>query len=227
MGLFDFFKKKKPEPTPIPTCADLEASLPAKIAELTEHSKKELAVQRVTLQDMEQFTALPFAWNSEIQKVIGPSTQPYAFMDILGSNVHAACLILEEMNKHLLDANRFIHSAYRIIKIPVDDVVFTPSKKTGASFIMCNPYTFTGRISKYPASLHFTTPHVLEGDSTHGEIFFDRGGTVGKARVICWRQHRCFCFFYKTIGGHLVLDRIETAAPRYANGEHTTIYKNQ
>lgn len=227
MGLFDFFKKKHAPPESVPFTATVESYVPAKEAKLTDHSKKEIVVQRVSLQDMEQFSALPFVWNSKIQKVIGPSIQPYAYMDIVGSNVYAACLVLEEMNGHLLEANKYLYPAYRIVKIPVDEVVFTPSKRTNASCIICNPYTFTGRVSKYPASLHFTTPHVIDGDSTHGELFFDQTGKVGKASIYFWRQKRGFFFFYKTIDRHLVLDRIETCAPHYANGEHKTIYKNQ
>lgn len=227
MGLFVFFKKIRKTPNPEPYPMDIELYVPAKEAKLTDHSKKEITVQRISLQDMEQFSALPFVWNSEIKKIIGPSTQPYAFMDIIGSNVYAACLVLEEMNERLLEANRHLYPAYRIIKIPVDEVVFTPQKKANTSCIICNPYTFTGRVSKYPASLHFTTPRVIDGDSTHGELFFDRNGTIGKAEIFCWRKRRGFFFFYKTIDRHLVLDRIETCAPHYENGEHKTIYKHQ
>lgn len=226
MGLFDFFKKKRQHTVPQSPPVSLAVYQPAKKAELTKRSKEEIVVQRISLQDMVQFTSLPFVWNSEIHKVIGPSTQPYAFMDIVGSNVLAAHMVLKEMNSHLLEANRYIYPAYRIIKIPVDEVVFTPNQKTSYSKIICNPHTFTGRISKYPVSLLFMTSHVVDGDSTHGELFFDQTGKVGKARICFWREERGFFFFYKSLNGHLFLDRIETCAPHYENGEHRTIYKN-
>ena len=230
MGLFDFLKKKQPSSKPLSPetpAANIEEAIPAKNAELTDHSKKEITVQRVCIEDMQQFTCMPFAWNAEIQKVIGPSTQPYAFMDIVGSNLFAAQLALEQMNAYLLEANRHIYPAYRIIKIPVDKIVFTPSQNTSYSKIICTPYTYTKRISKFPASLFFNTAHGVDIDSTHGELFYDRNGNIGKAEIICWRKQRGFFFFYNTVNSELVLDRIETVAPRYANRDHTILYKNR
>ena len=231
MGFFNFFKRKQKALTSSPPTVSVEVYTPAKEATLTDHSKKEIMVQRVTLQDMEQFSALPFVWNSEIKKVMGPSTQPYAYMDIVGSNIFAACLALEEMNERLLEANKHIYPAYRIIQIPVDEIDFTPSKESSYSKIICNPHTFTGRVSKYPASLHFMTPHVIDGDSTHGELFFDKTGAIRKAEIFCWREKWRksfgFFFFYKTIDGSLLLDRIEFSSPQHLHRERKTIYNNQ
>lgn len=230
MKLFEFlFNKNHKNNSTVPQ--NSESSLAAAKAtcesELTEHTKKEIMVRRVSIQDMEQFTLLPFTWNSDIKKVTGPRIQPYAFMDITGSNIYAACLALEDLNGLLLDANKYIYPAWRIISIPVDEIDFTPAEGKSYSKIICTPHTFTGRISKYPVSLLFMTAHGIDVDSTHGELFYDKNGTVRKAEVICWRRHRCFCFYYKTIEGQLVLERIDATAPKYENGAYETIYRRK
>lgn len=226
MGLFDSNEKSRQPTDSQLSNHSTEVYQPAKTAVLTKHSKEDITVQRVTLQDMEQFSLLPFVWNSDIQKVIGPSIQPYAYIDIVGSNIYAACLELEEMNKLLLEANRCTPLVPRITDIPVDDIVFTPSKKTSYSKIICSPYSFSGRVSKYPASLFFTTSHMVDEDSTHGELFYGRSGKVEKAEVICWRKKNGFFFYFKTIDGKLALDKIVSTIIINDRGLPGTIYKS-
>ncbi len=235
MSLFDLFKPKKRAATSEQDNAPqdnafIEPYISAKKAELCDHDKEVLMVRRVSLQDMQQFTSVPFAWNSGIKMIIAPSTKPFAYMDIVGSNVFTACLELDKMNQLLHEAPRLCTFVPLDIKIPIDDIIWDPKDKRGASKIICTPYTFTGRIAKYPVSLSFKTNlAVIDSDSTHGELFFGQSGDVEKARICCWRylngHLKGYFFHFRTVNGQLIISKIETSAVTNDRGLPIVVYR--
>ena len=46
--------------------------------------KERIMVMRVTIEDMQKFTALPYIWNSRITKYIDPSAHPFAYINLFG-----------------------------------------------------------------------------------------------------------------------------------------------
>lgn len=225
MGLFTFLKKKHMAPNP-QSPASIELYQPAIKAELIDHDKQDVTVKLVTLEDMKQFKSLPFEWNSGIKKVTGPSTKPYAYMDIVGENVDIVVDELEDMNVELLCVHHLSPLIPVALQIPTWDVLIEPRKQGSYSKIMCTPYTFTGKVSKYPASLYFTTDlHVADADTTHGELFYDRSGRIAKAKICFWRDREGYFVHLRTINGELTVSRIESTVIADNRGLPSVIYQ--
>lgn len=225
MGIFDFFKRKKiDKQAPVETA--MEVYIPAIKGELVNHDKQEVMVNMVTLEDMKQFKLLPFEWNCDIRKVAGPSVKPYAYMDIIGKNVDTIVDELKDMNVRLLNVHHLSPLIPMILQIPIWDVLIEPRTQGSYSKIMCTPHTFTGRISKYPVSLHFVTElHVPDIDTTHGELFYDRNGKVAKAKICFWRNHDGYFVYFKIINGELAVVKIESTVTMDDRGLPSVIYK--
>ncbi len=226
MGIFDFLKRKKKcnERNPIGT--EMEVYVPAIKGELIDHDKEEFTVKLITLKDMEQFTSLPFEWNCNIKKVTGPSTKPYAYMDIVEKNVDIVVDELEYMNTELLCTHHLSPLIPVTLQIPIEDVLLKPRKQGSYSKIVCTPHTFTGRVSKYPASIYFTTDlHVTDADTTHGELFYNRNGKIAKAKICFWRQHTGYFVYFRTTNGELTVAKIESTIVTNDRGLPGIIYK--
>lgn len=193
---------------------------------LNNHEKEEITVRRVTLEDMKKFTSLPFEWNCNIKNVIGPSTKPYAYMDIVKGNVKIVVNELEKMNGKL----RYIHQLSPLIplplQIPTQDVLLNPRTNGSYSQIVCTPHSYTGRISKYPASLSFKTElHKVGIDTTNGDLFYDCNGAVAKARIIFWRNHIGYFVYFQTVNKELIVTKIESTVVRDNRDLPGVIYK--
>lgn len=209
MGLFDFLKKKQTGQPKVTATTTMEIYVPALKAELIDHDKEVVMVKRVSLEDMRRFTKMPFEWNSEIKKVLGPNTKPCAYMDLIGPNVEIAANELKNMNAELLGVHHLSPLIPIALQIPIRDVLLNPRSNGSYSKIICTPHTFTSRISKYPASLLFMTElHVPDIDTTHGELFYDRNGKVSKAKICFWRNHKGYFVHFQTVNGELAIKKI-------------------
>ncbi len=228
MGIFDFFRMKKKHDRPDSIETEKEECIPTVKGELVDSDKKEVIVNAVTLEDMKQFESLPFEWNCDIKKVTGPSTKPYAYMDIIGENVDIVVNELEDMNVELLCVHHLSPLIPVALQIPTWDVLIKPRENGSYSKIMCTPHTFTGRISKYPASLHFVTElHVPDIDTTHGELFYDCNGKVAKAKICFWRNHNGYFVYFKIVNGEFAVAKIESTVIMDDRGLPGVIYKAQ
>ena len=202
MGLFDFLSKlvikvKKP----------ISQNAGAK---LTTVDKERIMVRRVTTRDMVQFTSMPYHLDCVVKKHDTPRSHPFAYIELDSKNIAVAELELEILNKHLSVAHQICKKVPKGISIPVKDIVYRPSKYYGCTRLICTPHTFTGRVSKYPLSLQFTTDMSKTGlNTTHGEIFYGQNGTIQKAVVYCWRNHKGYFFYFKIENSTLVLSKIE------------------
>lgn len=225
MGLFDLSGANQKSAALVSNpISDQLHPVPEKVT-LSEHEKAELTVQRVSLQDMAQISALPYAWNSDIKKVIGPSTQPFAYMDIIESNVDVACEALGKVNAALHDAYALSSYLPCDLQIPIKDIQFTPRENKSYSKIICTPHTFTGRIAKYPAHLTFMTDFPVDGDSTHGELYYGRSGNVEKANIYFWRSHNGYFFYLSMLKGEFTVCKIESTVAADDNQVAAIIYK--
>lgn len=225
MGIFDFLKRKKlDKQAPVGTA--MEVYIPAIKGELIDSDKKEVVVNAVTLDDMKQFSSLPFVWNSSIKKVTGPSTKPYAYMDIIDENVDIVVDQLEDMNVDLLCVHHLSPLIPMTLQIPTWDVLIEPRIQGSYSKIMCTPHTFTGRISKYPVSLSFMTElHVPGIDTTHGEMFYDRNGRVAKAKICFWRSGVGYFVHLQMINEEITVSKIVSTVIMDDRGLPSVIYK--
>lgn len=203
MGLLNFLSGLATKPK--------EPVLPNAGSDLTAVEKERIMVQRVTTQDMVQFTAMPYHLDCEVRKFDAPQSHPFAYIDLDRKNVAVAELEMTKLNVHLAAAHQLCRKVPKGIGIPVKDIVYKPPKNYGYTRLMCTPHTFTGKVSKYPLSLSFMTDLSKTVNTTHGEMFYGPNGAVQKAEVYCWRGGKGYFFYFKTEGRNLVLSKIETA----------------
>ena len=182
MGLYDFLKRKNAASQSLHQDRQVAYSPPPDSAVLTKHQIEEVVVWRTSLQDMMPYTSLPYVWDNDIQKVIGPSIQPYAYMDITGANVRTAKDALGEINNLLAEALFLPDLIPCRLQIPISDIVFAPRMAKSYSKIVCTPHTYTGKRSKYPFHLLFMTDLLLDEDSTHGKLYYGQSGKIEKGR---------------------------------------------
>lgn len=106
---------------------------------LTYVEKELITVQRVSIKDMQQLTSLPYQWNSSIKKMTDPHAHPFAYMDLCGANINIAKSELSKINVLLANAHYLSSVLPKNLQIPVDDIVFKPSKYYGYTRLMCTP----------------------------------------------------------------------------------------
>lgn len=224
MGLFDFWKKKPPQTSeqivldkiaePGKKTADFQ---PPKTRtarskgsqELSRADKERQMVERISLEDMTRFSAIPYLWDSSIQKNIQPGGHPFAYMELSEHNINAAKFELQKVNVFLSDANKCSKIIPKHIVIPVDQLVFTAQKGRGHTLLKCTPYTLTGKAAQYPVSLVFMTDLSSNKNSSHGELHYLQNGDIGKASIYLWRNGCGYFFYFKTICGALTLSKID------------------
>lgn len=202
MGFFDFLRKRA---VPAVPTATKQTSEP----ELTYHDKERITVNRVTIDNMREITALPYIWNTCIKKSIVPNGHPFAYIDLIGPNIDIAKQELEKINGLLVSSEKLSPSMPKSITIPINKIVFTPQKYHGHTRLMCTPHTFTGEPAKYPASLSFMTDLSNDTVSTHGELFYGQDGNIQKADIFCWRTNGSHFYYFDTFEGTLVLIKLE------------------
>jgi hypothetical protein len=180
-------------------------------------AEKERAIVDITNDThMELLDGFPFAWNQKIEKETGPRTHPFCYMRITGENVAAVKKELKKLNDYIArDIDK--HNLKVSLSIPVDKLVFSESGGNGFTKFICSPITLTGKISKNPISIYFTTPFYSYKSSiptpltntTHGEVFYNKTGEIEKAKVYFWRNGKSWFFHYNTIDGELKLTKLD------------------
>ena len=179
-----------------------------RLREFTPIEKEFAIAERVTIDDMIQLTNLPFLWNAEIQKYL--DGHPFAYMDIVGDNLTIVEQEIQKMNAQIkLDLNRY-KELPQSLRIPFEKLFFTKIGYYSYTRLICTPKTFTGKPSKYPINLYFTTDETKIGiSSSHGNIYYGQNGKIEKAEIHFWKNHNRTSLIYKTINGVLTLTTIE------------------
>lgn len=213
MGLFDFFKKKpQPLPAPVP------------VNPLSWYEKEEIIVRRTAQEGMDRFTQFPFQWNSKVLAFTSPNGHPFAYMDIVGTNLANARAELEFMNTHLTVATDLCKQIPKNLRIPVNEIIFKPNTGRGYTRIICTPYTIDQKESNTPITLSFMTD--LEASSTtHGELIYGKSGHVVKANIYFWRKKNGYFFYYDTVDDSFVLSKIDKTITTDGYSPNVTVYK--
>lgn len=201
MGILDFLTKRNTSPK---APADQSQSL-------STVEKERIMVQRVTTQDMIQFTAMPYHLDCEVKKFDAPNSHPFAYIDLDRKNIAVAEAELEKLNVHLASAHQLCSKVPSGTNIPIRSIVYKPPKNYGYTRLICSPYTYTGKVSKFPLSLSFMTDLSKTANTTHGKAYYGQDGSIQKAEVYCWRGGQGYFFYFKAEGGNLVISKIETA----------------
>ena len=172
-------------------------------------SEKERAIVEMTKDShMQMLTDFPFTWNQKIKKNLEPRTHAYCYMNISGDNINSVKKEIDFINKIIKNDSR-THTKLRKLQIPFESLVFKESNEQGHTKFICWPITITGKISKYPLTLFFTTKLHAESNTTHGELIYGQNGKIEKANIYFWRNGKNCFVYYKVDNDVLTLSRIE------------------
>lgn len=193
--------------------------------ELSFVHKEIIVVKKTTLDAMRNFSNLPYDFNMPIKQDIEEGVHPSANMDLDENNQKIAIKDLEKLNNIIDENKNRIKRFHANVKIPIAEIIFKPHKPGyGYSHIVCTPYTPTGRISKHPMYLFFTTPLEYGEDETHGRIYYGKNGLISKADVCIWKRKAGFAFSFKTVEGSLILSQAQSTL-KSLDGSFVTVYK--
>ncbi len=145
------------------------------------------------IQDMYQFKDMPFEWNWVVKL---NHTDGVAWFLLNKNNQYVALSAINYINNILEESRQYTHFD-ELLYVCTENIDFfypIPMHKNSLpnTYVECAPYTKTGRISKYPAILHYREKpekHVYyNGDSCHvyrvyGSIYFLSDGNIGKANL--------------------------------------------
>lgn len=208
MGILNFLSEHIMDTTAKPSSVANTASNRSG-DELSHIEKERINVLGVTTEDMQQFLQMPYHLDCKINYVTSSGAKPYAYIDLDSSNIAVAKSELAMMNKKIIEASTLSVKIPKGIQIPIEEVVYKPQKGTGHTILICTPYTFTGKISKYPLSLSFMTKLYADSDSTHGRLFYGIDGRIHKAEAFCWRKQKGYFFYFSSDGQELRTARVE------------------
>lgn len=200
---------------------------------LSANDKKRIMVQRVTTDDMLQFPDIPYQLNCPIHKQLAKNSHPFAYMNLNEFNQNIAIKDLKRLDGYIIQARTYIPLLTKEYHIDIKKIMFKEYNESyGYTRLMCEPFTFTGKKSKYPISLFFMTRGDIRTYSANGELFYDANGLFGKATVNIWkapadysRPGTGWLFTFKTIGKDFVLSEVKTTLRPDKYGQPTTVYK--
>ena len=228
MGLFDFLKKKITSVNPPPTTQKEMKS------ELTYADKERILVERMTEADVRQFTTMPYDLNCPLHKYNEPGTHAFAYMDLTPKNIRIAKVELEKLNVIIDYAREKIPLIPKWARINVDRIAFhNYSEDYGYTRLMCLPYTYSGKIERFPLKLFFVS--FLSADSigiqVNGDIKYSVDGRIAHATVNCWNRSSWESpangwqyIFYDNDGDLTMREILSTIRPD-EYGRPTSIYK--
>lgn len=184
-------------------------------------------VNRISNADMEQFDMIPYHLEGPVKKYTKDGGHPFAYIEIDEINQRCAVIALSEINTYISQSKNYCPVIPHDLEIPIDQIKFSEyAPNYGYSRLMCTPYTSTGKISKYPLSLFFTTD-LRKQNYTSGELFYGRDGNIMKGKVNIWRDSVFFQYNFQTIGRSLVIKDIKSNLVQDEHGMATTIYHFQ
>lgn len=146
-----------------------------------------------TIDDMYQFTEILFEWIwvKELRHTNG-----IAWFMLNMNNQYIALAAIDHINSILAMSNEYT-GFNQMLYVCTENIDFSypvPTLKDSLpnTFVECVPYTKTGKLSKYPAILHFRefAEKSMIGNTTFdvyrvsGKIYFMIDGSIGKADLV-------------------------------------------
>lgn len=186
--------------------------------------EKEKKLKSTENNDMLQFTKLPYNLNHPIIVDNGMALIHITTLE----NQEKLITDVLSLNQYLEESKSILSQIPKELTIKKEDISF---KKDNLSFLECNPYTPTGKISKYPLVAHFK--NVRQNNYAEeflrafwGEIYYMQDGSIGKASIICWYKNTGYFYNLKCVGKTLVLDKIKYTGKVDSKGLPSVIYKH-
>lgn len=188
--------------------------------------KERISVERISIDDMLLFPCLPYKFDCPLKKNLEFGSHPFAYIELDYYNRNVAKTDLHRLNLIVCQSRKLSRLIPRSICIPVDNVVFEQKNVNyGYTKLICNPFTNSGRLSKYPARLSFMTDLSKSGDKTLGNIFYNADGKVEKADINIWLKGVGYFFKLGSVGASLVIKQITSTVKMNPKGLPEIIYK--
>ena len=177
---------------------------------------------RFTIEDMHQFPDIPFGWHWVMEL---NHTEGEAWFMLNMNNQQIAEDYISVLNNHIIDAHDYIkginHLSIDLTQIDYLYPIPMQMNSKANTRVVCTPYTPTGKISKYPASLHFATSvnqkgwngTVTQFHPVMGRINLLKDGNIGSADVCFTEGAKQTLFIFRLFGLSLVIRKV------YQNGE--------
>lgn len=189
-------------------------------------------IEKIKTSDMIQFTDIKYNLNCKIE------TWQSAYMMLDEYNQNIAKKDFDFINKIIKENFNLSSEIKHDLQIPIEEIVFQQyGKNSGHSKFICTPYTPTGKISKYPLSLLFTTNTDREieffedgtfgispANSTHGWLYYTKNGNIGKGDAIFWRKDVCYAYRFKSDKDGLYINKIEKSDTKKEEYNKQVIY---
>lgn len=214
------------------TKSEIEA-IKSKTGELSKWEKEVISTDRITTEDMIQFSDMPYELNCEVNKFIRHGSHPFAYMDLNPFNQNVAKVELSIINRHIIDAMKYIPTLSDKFTINTEKIAFQKYNPSyGYTRLMCEPYTFSGRISKFPLCLNFMSRVDIDSYQVLGELYYTINGIISKASVCIHRRTSYECpadswmFYFKTIDNQLILYKVLSTDVPDEYGRAGVIYKH-
>lgn len=193
---------------------------------LTNYEKEMIMIERLKDDDMVQFNnIMPYQLNCPLKKFIREGGHPFAYIDLNPFNQYVATEELKRLDEYIVKARDYIPILTKEYHIDIKKVMLSQySESYGYTRLMCTPYTFTGKISKYPLSLFFTSRLDVHTYSVHGEMVYNKSGALGKATVNIWKLSTGWFFDFGVYKGDFVLSKAKTTLRPDKYGQPTVVY---
>lgn len=188
---------------------------------------EEESVPSVTLEDLSQFN-LKFTLSEPryIERfknsIMLMSPDDYV---IIAKDFKKINILVEEVRKELYEPYSFIIDPKQFYY----DTDFSKRKRNYYTYFICQPYTPTGRLAKYPLQLRYaySNHYALEKSLDYfGNIFYSQDGEIGKAELVFWHERELRVFHLSRVDGELVVSKVEGNL-HLADGRMTILYKHE
>lgn len=201
---------------------------------LSTAEKERIMVQRITAEDMLQFPDIPYQLDCPIHKQMAKNSHPFAYMDLNEYNRSVAKRDLKMINGLIVDAQKYIKLLSGDFLIRTERIAFEQySPDYGYTKIMCTPYTFAGKVSKYPIYLSFMSKMNTRTYSVSGELYYEIDGHISKGTVNIWMEQVAYSggtgwsFKLKEVDKKLSIIEAKTNLRPDKYGQPTVVYKKQ
>lgn len=196
--------------------------------------KERIMVQRIIEEDMLQFPDIPYQLNSPIHKQMAENGNPFAYIDLNEYNQSVAKRDLKMVNRLIVDAQKYIKLLSGDFSIRIERIAFKQySPDYGYTKIICTPYTFTGKVSKYPIYLSFMSKMNTRTYSVSGELYYEKDGHISKGTVNIWREQVAYSggtgwlFKLKEVDKKLTIIEAKTNLRPDKYGQPAVVYKRK
>ncbi len=190
--------------------------------------KERIMVERISSKDMRQFSNIPYNLGGTIHKFMEERGHPFAYINLRLPNIMIARKHLSYMNKLIESYRKEIPLLTNEFYINVNKIVFHEyDPNYGYSRLICEPYTFTGKIAKFPLTLSFMSRLNIRSYQANGSIYYGEDGNIKKADIHIYSGGIGWSFYFATVENELVLEKATTTLKPQKNGLPSIVYKRE